>query len=51
MLNKVMMIGRLTRDPELNVTAGGTKLTKFGVATNEVFYKEDQKKEKTTFSD
>jgi single-strand DNA-binding protein len=33
-LNKVMIIGHLTRDPELKYTSQGTALAKFGVATN-----------------
>lgn len=33
-LNKVMVIGNLTRDPESRATAGGTNVCTFGVATN-----------------
>lgn len=33
-LNKVMVIGNLTRDPELKTTPNGQQLAKFGVATN-----------------
>lgn len=33
-LNKVMLIGRLTRDPELRYTPGGTAVCQLGVATN-----------------
>lgn len=33
-LNKVMLIGRLTRDPEMRYTAQGTAVTNFAVATN-----------------
>lgn len=33
-LNKVMMIGNLTRDPEQRTTAQGTALTKFDIAVN-----------------
>lgn len=33
-LNKVMIIGNLTRDPELRYTANGTPVVTFGVATN-----------------
>jgi single-strand DNA-binding protein len=35
-LNKVMVIGNLTRDPESRTTAGGTNVCTFGVATNRV---------------
>ncbi|OGG05655.1 hypothetical protein A2872_04535 [Candidatus Gottesmanbacteria bacterium RIFCSPHIGHO2_01_FULL_42_12] len=33
-LNKVMLIGNLTRDPEMRYTPQGTAVTTFGVATN-----------------
>ncbi len=33
-LNKVMIIGNLTRDPEIRYTASGAALCSFGVATN-----------------
>jgi single-strand DNA-binding protein len=33
-LNKVMLIGRLTRDPETRVFANGGKVAKFGFAVN-----------------
>jgi single-strand DNA-binding protein len=34
MLNKIMLIGNLGRDPELNVTAEGTPVTKFSLAVS-----------------
>jgi single-strand DNA-binding protein len=33
-LNKVMIIGRLTRDPELRTTPQGQQVCSFGLATN-----------------
>lgn len=33
-LNKAMIIGRLTRDPEIRTTPAGAKVASFGVATN-----------------
>lgn len=33
-LNKVMLIGRLTRDPEVRMFANGGKVVKFGFAVN-----------------
>jgi single-strand DNA-binding protein len=33
-LNKVMLIGRLGRDPEERTTAGGTQVSSFSLATN-----------------
>jgi single-strand DNA-binding protein len=34
-VNKVLLTGRLTRDPEMRVTASGKHVTQFNVATNE----------------
>ena len=34
-MNKVLLTGRLTRDPEMRVTAGGKAVTTFNVATHE----------------
>ncbi len=36
-LNKVMIIGRLTRDPELRTTPGGAQVCTLGIATNYVY--------------
>lgn len=36
-LNKVMIIGRLGRDPELSYTQNGTAIARFNVATDESF--------------
>lgn len=36
-LNKVMLIGRLTRDPEVRTTAQGASVTNFGLATGRVW--------------
>src|SRR5438874_2586224 len=34
MLNKIMLIGNLGKDPELNVTSDGTPVTRFSLAVN-----------------
>lgn len=34
-MNRVMLTGRLTRDPELRTLANGKTVTQFGIATNE----------------
>ena len=34
MLNKIMLIGNLGKDPELNVTSDGTPYTKFSLAVS-----------------
>jgi single-strand DNA-binding protein len=36
-VNKVILIGRLGKDPELKYTSGGTPLARFTLATDEVF--------------
>lgn len=36
-LNKVLLIGNLTRDPELRYTPGGTAVASFGLAVNRKF--------------
>src|SRR5712691_10695632 len=33
-LNKAMLIGRLTKDPEMRYTPSGTAVTNFSIATN-----------------
>jgi single-strand DNA-binding protein len=40
MLNRVILIGRLTRDPELKYTPSGTAVTTFTLAINRKFNKE-----------
>lgn len=37
MVNKVILIGRLGRDPEMRYTGGGTPVCNFTLATDEVF--------------
>ena len=49
-LNKVMIIGNLTRDPELRHTGKGTAVAEIGIAINRVWKDESgQKQEETTF--
>jgi single-strand DNA-binding protein len=51
-LNKVMLIGNLTRDPELRHTPKGTAVSELGLAINRVWYDDNkQKQEDTTFVD
>ena len=37
MLNKILLIGRLGRDPELQVTGDGTPVTKFSLAVSRTY--------------
>jgi single-strand DNA-binding protein len=49
-LNKVMLIGNLTRDPEMRYTPQGTAVCTFGVATNRSWTTESgEKKEDVEF--
>ncbi|MBI3620174.1 single-stranded DNA-binding protein [Candidatus Roizmanbacteria bacterium] len=49
-LNKVILIGNLTRDPELKYTPKGTAVCTFGVATNRYWTTADgQTKEETQY--
>lgn len=49
-LNKVLLIGNLTRDPELRYTAGGTAVCHFDLAMNRQFKgKDGQLQKETTF--
>jgi single-strand DNA-binding protein len=51
MLNKVFLIGRMTRDPEVRYTSSGTAVTDIGVAVNRVYTLEGEKKQEVTFVD
>src|SRR2546423_9836223 len=48
-LNKVMLIGRLTRDPEMRYTPSGQPVTSFSIATNR--YSGGGEGEKREFTD
>ncbi|MBK1882497.1 single-stranded DNA-binding protein [Luteolibacter pohnpeiensis] len=51
-LNKVMLIGNLTRDPELRYTPKGTAVADIALAINRVWNNEqNQRQEETTFVD
>src|SRR6476620_8969586 len=51
-LNRVLLIGNLTRDPELRYTPKGTAVTEIGLAVNRIYSGEDgEKKEETIFVD
>lgn len=50
-LNKVLLIGNLTRDPELRYTPSGAAVCSFAVATNRVYTASDgTKKEEAEFT-
>ncbi len=51
--NKVVLMGNLTRDPQVRYTAGGTAVADIGLAVNRTWFDKqaNQKKEETTFVD
>jgi len=40
-VNKVILVGNLTRDPELKSTTGGQSICTFGIATNRTWKNQD----------
>jgi len=49
-LNKVILIGRLTRDPESKALPSGQSVSSFGLATDRFYYSKDgQKQQQTEF--
>ena len=48
-LNKVLLMGNLTRDPELRFTAGGSAVANFGLAVNRKYKQGDEWKEDVCF--
>ena len=50
--NKVILLGNLTRDPEVRYTPKGTAVTELGMAVNRVYTAENgEKREEMTFVD
>ena len=50
--NKVILLGNLTRDPEVRYTPKGTAVTEIGLAVNRVYMGENnEKREEVTFVD
>lgn len=47
-MNKVLLLGRLGADAELRVTAGGTSICKFSLATSEKFKDKEGKQQERT---
>ena len=48
-INRVFMIGRLTRDPELKYTQSGTSVASFSLANNRTYTVQNEKKEQVSF--
>ncbi len=47
-LNKVLLYGNLTRDPELKALPSGSQVANFGIATNRTFKDKSGAKQETT---
>ena len=50
-LNRVYLLGNLTRDPELRYTPSGTAVASFGLAVNRRYRQGEEWKEETCFVD
>ena len=48
-VNKVLLMGNVTKDPEVKYTTSGVPVAKFGLATNESYKKDDQWQERTEY--
>jgi single-strand DNA-binding protein len=51
MYNKIILIGNLTKDPELRYTPQGTPVTSFRLAVNSKYKQSDEIKQETMFID
>ena len=51
MLNRIVIMGRLTRDPELRRTQNGTAVTSFSIAVDRDFKSRDNGEKATDFID
>ena len=49
--NRIILMGNLTRDPELRYTPQGTPVATFGLAVNRRFRQGEEKREETCFVD
>lgn len=50
-LNKILLIGRLTKDPELRYTPSGMAVTKLRMAVNHTYRNKEEKKEEVLYID
>ena len=49
--NRVILMGNLTRDPELRYTPNGSAVASFGIAVNRRYKVDNEKREETSFFD
>jgi single-strand DNA-binding protein len=50
-LNKVLLLGHLTRDPDMRYTPSGTPVSSFGLAINRRFRQGDETRDEVCFVD
>lgn len=48
-INRIFLIGRLTKDPDLRYTQGGTSIASFSLANNRTYSAQNEKKEQVSF--
>lgn len=48
-LNKIFLIGNLTRDPEMRYIPSGSAVTTFTIAANRVYIQQGEKKEEVSY--
>ena len=51
MFNKIILVGNLTKDPEVRYTPAGTPVTNFRIAVNHVYKQNNEVKKDTMFID
>jgi len=50
-MNRIILIGRLTRDPEMRYTPSGTGVASFAIANGKTFTQNGEKKEQVSYFD
>ncbi len=48
-INKVILVGRIVRDPELRYTPGGSAVVSFSIANKRIYIKNNEKQEMVSF--
>ena len=48
-INRIFLIGRLTKDPDLRYTQGGTSIASFSLANNRTYSAQNERKEQVSF--
>ena len=48
-INRVNLIGRLTRDPEIRQIPSGTSITTFSIANNRIYVVNNERREEVSY--